>query len=99
MTSDHHAHEAAAAGSPGVHTPTLYYSTYSLYSILVRHALQLGRTLDSDSAPDVRLHLVDMLKDEHLGEAYLKVNPMGQVSHQPVGRPGACQGGSGRVHT
>ncbi|OAA75580.1 Thioredoxin-like protein [Akanthomyces lecanii RCEF 1005] len=59
---------------------TLHYFTFSLYSLMVRFALGLGRQLNSDNAPQVQLKFVNLQAQENLGEKYLTtVNSRGQV--------------------
>lgn len=59
---------------------TLHYFTFSLYSLMVRFALGLGRQLNSDNAPHVQLKFVNLQAQENLGEKYLTtVNSRGQV--------------------
>ncbi|OAA74051.1 Thioredoxin-like protein [Cordyceps fumosorosea ARSEF 2679] len=59
---------------------TLHYFTFSLYSLMVRFALQLGRKLNTETAPHVRLEFVNLQAQENLGEEYLTtVNSKGQV--------------------
>lgn len=59
---------------------TLYYFPFSLYSILVRFAIELGYSMNPKSSPNVRLRLVNLYREENLSEEYLKVNQKGQVS-------------------
>ncbi|TQV93064.1 hypothetical protein V2A60_003624 [Cordyceps javanica] len=59
---------------------TLHYFPFSLYSLMVRFALGLGRQLNSENAPRVQLKFVNLQAQENLGEEYLtKVNSKGQV--------------------
>ncbi|KAM3518663.1 hypothetical protein NHJ13051_008017 [Beauveria bassiana] len=59
---------------------TLHYFTFSLYSLMVRFALELGRRLNSDNAPQVQLKFVNLTTHENLSEEYLTtVNSKGQV--------------------
>ncbi|EED21552.1 conserved hypothetical protein [Talaromyces stipitatus ATCC 10500] len=60
---------------------TLYSSPFSLYSMMARHTIQLGRTTHSAKPPkDITLKFVNRGKEENLSEYYLtKVNPKGQV--------------------
>lgn len=60
---------------------TLHYFTFSLYSLMVRFALGLGRQLNSENAPRVHLKFVNLQAVENLSEEYLTtVNSKGQVS-------------------
>lgn len=63
---------------------TFYYSPFSLYSILVRFAFELGQSRYPDTSPTVRLRLVNLQEEENLTEEYLTVSPKGQVSHDVV---------------
>ena len=69
------------ASKPGELLHTLYYSPFSLYSILVRFAFQLGQSLKPETSPTVRLRLVNLQEDDNLTEEYLTVSPKGQVSY------------------
>ncbi len=72
---------------------TLHYFTFSLYSLMVRFALGLGRQLNSENAPNVQLRFVNLQAQENLGEAYLTtVNSRGQV-RGCWSREMPCQGG------
>lgn len=71
-------HGDASNGWEGLHT--LYYSPFSLYSILVRFAFELGQNLNPDTSPTIRLRLVSLQDEENLTEEYLTVSSKGQVS-------------------
>lgn len=59
---------------------TLYSSPFSLYSMMARHTIQLGRASNSARPPkSINLHFINHRKDKNLEEEYLKVNPKGQV--------------------
>lgn len=59
---------------------TLYSSPFSLYSMMARHTIQLGRMSSNARPPkSIKLHLVNHGKGKNLEEEYLKVNPKGQV--------------------
>lgn len=59
---------------------TLHYFPFSLYSLMVRFSLGLGRQLNSESAPRVQLKFVNLQTCENLTEEYLTtVNSRGQV--------------------
>ncbi|PTB70550.1 hypothetical protein BBK36DRAFT_1165073 [Trichoderma citrinoviride] len=59
---------------------TLHYFPFSLYSLMVRFGLVLGRRLNPDSAPRVQIKLVNLHREENLSEEYLTlVNSRGQV--------------------
>jgi hypothetical protein len=57
----------------------LYYSPHSLYSILVRVALGMGRRLNPETAPEIQLQLVDVQQGDNLTHEYLTLTPKGQV--------------------
>lgn len=60
---------------------TLHYFPFSLYSLMVRFALVLGRRLNLETAPNVEIKLVNLHRDENFSEEYLTlVNSKGQVS-------------------
>lgn len=59
---------------------TLHYFPFSLYSIMARFALKLGKQLNSDNAPRVELKFVNLHVHDNLSEEYLTtVNSRGQV--------------------
>ncbi|KAH8701119.1 hypothetical protein BGW36DRAFT_375595 [Talaromyces proteolyticus] len=59
---------------------TLYSSPFSLYSMMARHTALLGPTTHGAKPPkSITLHFINHRDDENLSEAYLKVNPKGQV--------------------
>ncbi|KAJ3473981.1 hypothetical protein NLG97_g10047 [Lecanicillium saksenae] len=59
---------------------TLHYFTFSLYSLMARFALGLGRQINSENAPRVQLKFVNLQATENLSEEYLTtVNSKGQV--------------------
>lgn len=59
---------------------TLYSSPFSLYSMMARHTIQLGRASSNARPPkSITLHFINHRKDKNLEEEYLKVNPKGQV--------------------
>lgn len=59
---------------------TLYSAPFSLYSMMARHTVQLGRASSNAKPPkSITLHFVHHLKGENISEEYLKVNPKGQV--------------------
>lgn len=59
---------------------TLHYFPFSLYSLMIRFGLVLGRRLNSDTAPKVHIKLVNLHREENLSEEYLTlVNSRGQV--------------------
>ncbi|KAL7818758.1 hypothetical protein V8C44DRAFT_318992 [Trichoderma aethiopicum] len=59
---------------------TLHYFPFSLYSLMIRFGLVLGRKLNADTAPDVQVKLVNLHREENLSEEYLtRVNSRGQV--------------------
>ncbi|KAJ6780566.1 hypothetical protein PWT90_10657 [Aphanocladium album] len=59
---------------------TLHCFTFSLYSLMVRFALGLGRQVNDENAPRVQLKFVNLQAHENLSEDYLtKVNSKGQV--------------------
>ncbi len=60
---------------------TLFFHPFSLYSIIVRLAFELGHSLSPEDSPTVRLRLVDLTNDENLTEEYLRISPKGQVSY------------------
>lgn len=59
---------------------TLHYYPFSLYSIIARFAIELGRSMNPETSPNVVLRLVNLQEHENLTEEYLKVNAKGQVS-------------------
>lgn len=60
---------------------TLHYFPFSLYSLMVRFALVIGRRLNPDTAPNVEIKLVNLHREENFSEQYLTlVNSKGQVS-------------------
>lgn len=59
----------------------LHYFPFSLYSLMVRFALVIGRRLNLETAPNVEIKLVNMHREENFSEEYLTlVNSKGQVS-------------------
>lgn len=59
---------------------TLHYFTFSLYSLMARFGLALGRQLNPETAPRITLQFVNTADDDNLSEHYLtQVNPRGQV--------------------
>jgi glutathione S-transferase len=59
---------------------TLYSSPFSLYSMMARHTIQLGRVSQTTRPPkSITLHFINHGQHENLKEEYLKVNPKGQV--------------------
>lgn len=64
---------------------TLYYFPFSLYSLIVRLALELGYSVDPESSPPVKLRLLDINEQENLSEDYLRISPNGQVSNEERG--------------
>ncbi|KAH6888096.1 hypothetical protein B0T10DRAFT_67844 [Thelonectria olida] len=59
---------------------TLHYFPFSLYSLTVRFGFVLGETLNPDTAPRVRVRLVNLHREDHLSEPYLTlVNTKGEV--------------------
>ncbi|PTB45317.1 hypothetical protein M441DRAFT_64980 [Trichoderma asperellum CBS 433.97] len=59
---------------------TLHYFPFSLYSLMVRFALVIGRRLNPDTAPNVEIKLVNLHREENFSEQYLTlVNSKGQV--------------------
>lgn len=59
---------------------TLYSSPFSLYSMMARHTIQLGRASKNAKPPkSITLHFINHRKDKNLEEEYLQVNPKGQV--------------------
>lgn len=62
---------------------TLYIFPFSLYSIMVRFTIALGRTYQRGTPPKappkVSLKLLDLHRDENLTEEFLQINPKGQV--------------------
>lgn len=60
---------------------TLHYFPFSLYSLMVRFALVIGRRLNPETAPNVEIKLVNLHREENFSEQYLTlVNSKGQVS-------------------
>ncbi|KAL6857970.1 hypothetical protein ACO1O0_005416 [Amphichorda felina] len=59
---------------------TFYYSPFSLYSILVRFAFELGQSRYPDTSPTVRLRLVNLQEEENLTEEYLTVPVLSSAS-------------------
>jgi hypothetical protein len=60
---------------------TLHYFPFSLYSLMVRFALVIGKRLNPENAPNVEIKLVNLHQDENFSEPYLTlVNSKGQVS-------------------
>lgn len=60
---------------------TLHYFPFSLYSLMVRFALVVGRRLNPETAPKVEIKLVNLHREENFSEQYLTlVNSKGQVS-------------------
>lgn len=67
---------------PGGTIYTLHFSPFSLYSLMIRFALVIGKCVSPESAPNVQIKLVNLLKDENLSEEYLtQVNSRGQVQY------------------
>lgn len=60
---------------------TLYSSPFSLYSMMTRHTIQLGRTTKGGIPPkSITLSLVNNRKLDNLKEDYIvKLNPKGQI--------------------
>ncbi|RFU75034.1 thioredoxin [Trichoderma arundinaceum] len=59
---------------------TLQYFPFSLYSLMVRFALVLGKRLNPENAPKVEIKLVNLHREENYSEQYLTlVNSRGQV--------------------
>ncbi|KAL7947679.1 hypothetical protein V8C42DRAFT_315221 [Trichoderma barbatum] len=59
---------------------TLHYFPFSLYSLMVRFGLVLGRRLNAETAPTVEIKLVNLHREENFSELYLTlVNSRGQV--------------------
>lgn len=66
------------AGNQDVYT--LHYFPFSVYSLMVRFGLVLGRRLNPATAPNVEVKLVNLHREENLSEDYLAmVNPRGLV--------------------
>jgi hypothetical protein len=60
---------------------TLHYFPFSLYSLMVRFALVIGRRLNPETAPNIEIKLVNLHREENFSEEYLTlVNSKGQVS-------------------
>ena len=58
----------------------LYVFPFSLYSIMVRFTIALGRDYHKAiKAPVIENRLVNLHEDEELTEWFLKINPKGQV--------------------
>jgi hypothetical protein len=75
---------------------TLHYYPFSLYSIIVRFAIELGRASNPETSPNVALRLINLKEGENLSEAYLALNAKGQVCIRIIGlvaRKGALCGG------
>lgn len=64
---------------------TLYYYPFSLYSIIVRFAIELGRSINPEKTPEVELRLVNLQEGEHLTEDFLTLNAKGQVPALDIG--------------
>ncbi|KAL6880982.1 hypothetical protein J3F83DRAFT_20242 [Trichoderma novae-zelandiae] len=59
---------------------TLHYFPFSLYSLMIRFGLALGRRLNPKTAPQVEIKLVNLHREENFSEEYLTlVNTRGQV--------------------
>ncbi|KPM45095.1 hypothetical protein AK830_g1451 [Neonectria ditissima] len=59
---------------------TLHYFPFSLYSLMVRFGFVLGETLNPETAPRLKVRLVNLHREDHLSEPYLTlVNTKGQV--------------------
>lgn len=58
---------------------TLHYYPFSLYSIIVRFAFELGRAANPGTSPNVVLRLVNLQEGENLSQDYLTLNAKGQV--------------------
>lgn len=62
---------------------TLYIFPFSLYSIMVRFTIALGRAYQHGNSPKlppkVNLELVNLHLDDNLTQEYLRINPKGQV--------------------
>ncbi|KAL7938037.1 hypothetical protein V8C35DRAFT_290677 [Trichoderma chlorosporum] len=59
---------------------TLHYFPFSLYSLMVRFGLVLGRRLNPATAPRVEIKLVNLHREDNFSELYLtSVNSRGQV--------------------
>lgn len=62
---------------------TLHYFPFSLYSLMVRFGFVLGESLNPNTAPKLKVRLVNLHRGDHLSEPYLTlVNTKGQV-HSP----------------
>lgn len=51
----------------------LHYFQFSLYSLMVRFGLVLGRRLNPETAPKVEIRLVNLHREENYSELYLKI--------------------------
>ena len=59
---------------------TLHFFPFSLYSLMVRMGVNIGKSLDTTNAPNIQLKLVDLHREENLSEEYLtKISSKGQV--------------------
>ncbi|KAH7158063.1 hypothetical protein B0J13DRAFT_618105 [Dactylonectria estremocensis] len=59
---------------------TLHYFPFSLYSLMVRFGFVLGESLNPNTAPKLKIRLVNLHREDHLSEPYLTlVNVKGQV--------------------
>ncbi|KAK7408865.1 hypothetical protein QQX98_008988 [Neonectria punicea] len=59
---------------------TLHYFPFSLHSLMVRFGFVLGESLNPDTAPRLKVRLVNLHREDHLSEPYLTlVNTKGQV--------------------
>lgn len=63
---------------------TLHYYPFSLYSIIVRFAIELGRSSNPETSPNVALRLVNLKEGENLTEDFLALNAKGQVRNGVV---------------
>ncbi|KAH7019970.1 hypothetical protein EDB80DRAFT_212466 [Ilyonectria destructans] len=59
---------------------TLHYFPFSLYSLMVRFGFVLGESLNPNTAPKLKVRLVNLHRGDHLSEPYLTlVNTKAQV--------------------
>ncbi|KAF7548073.1 hypothetical protein G7Z17_g7281 [Cylindrodendrum hubeiense] len=59
---------------------TLHYFPFSLYSLMVRFSFVLGESLNPNTAPKLKVRLVNLHREDHLSETYLTlVNTKAQV--------------------
>ena len=69
-----------SANGQGNPVHKLYYFPFSLYSIIVRFAAELGHSLNPETSPRIRLQFLDLHEQDNFSEEYLKISPNGQVS-------------------